>query len=286
MPSPMDIAAFCGLAVLQGVLVVLPRQVGLAALARLRSPGWALVLPGALIVGTFGVLAVPDGATDLAVLAAVTTPVLVGISVIGVVRGRRWIWLAALPALTVGALALHSWPSQLATSALTALACLAVGAGLVRLTPLPWLAAGAAAMCVVDAVLLASGFGQPAAHQLELALSNSALPQFHRAQLGSMNRDYPDLVLAAVLGCALAGHARRQLTGGVLVAVLSAANGIFLLVASILPATVPVGVAAVVLVMLERRGSRTRRRRPARDGLQPAGLQHPTRWPEVNPAEA
>jgi hypothetical protein len=34
---------------------------------------------------------------------------------------------------------------------------------------------------------------------METALSHSALPEFDRAQLGPISRDYPDLVLAAVL---------------------------------------------------------------------------------------
>jgi hypothetical protein len=64
-------------------------------------------------------------------------------------------------------------------------------------------------------------------------------------------------VLAAVLGTALAGHA-RQLTAAVLVAVFASANGLFFLVADILPGTVPLGVAAAVVVVLEWRGARTR----------------------------
>jgi hypothetical protein len=283
MPTLADIVAYCSLAALQGVLVVLPRPVGSAALARLRSPGWAVVLPGALMVGTFGVLAVPHGATGLAVLAAITTPVLVGVAVMGIVRGRRWVWLAALPVLSAGAVTHHAWPSQLATSALTALGCLTVGAALVRLTPLAWLAGGIAAMCIVDVALLASGVGQPAAHQLETALAHSALPEFHRAQLGSISKDYPDLVLAATLGSALAGNA-RQLTAAVLVVVLSCANGVFFLVAHIVPGTVPVGVAAGMVVLLERRSRRTPR--PARAGLQPPAVRHSKPWPEVEPAEA
>ncbi len=104
---------------------------------------------------------------------------------------------------------------------------------------------------------------------MESALSHSALPELDRAHLGSIRRDYPDLVLAAVLGSALAGHA-RQLTGGVLVAVLSAANGVLFLVATVLPATAPIGVAALVLVALERR----------------PGVRLSTRWHEAEPAEA
>ena len=281
--EPGDIVAYCSLAALQGVLVVLPRPVGLAALARLRSPGWAVMLPGALMVGTFGVLGVPHGATELAVLAAIATPLLVAVAVIWVIRGRRGVWFAALPVLSAGAVTLDSWPSELATSALAALGCLAVGAALVRLMPLPWLAGSIAAMCIVDAALLATGVGQPAAHQLEIALAHSPLPEFHRAQLGSINRDYPDLVVAATLGSALAGSA-RQLTAGVLVAVLGSANGALFLVADILPATVPVGAAAAVVVLVERR--RTRTRRAARASLQSPAVRRSTRWPEVEPAEA
>jgi len=283
MPSPGFLIAYCSLAVLQGVLVMLPRAVGSTASARLRSPGWAAVLPGALMVGTFGVLAVPHGAAGLAVLAGITMPVLVGVAVMGIVRGRRGIWLAALPVLGTGAVALHSWPSDLATTALTALGCLTVGAALVRLTPLPWLAGGIAAMCVMDVALLATGVGQPAAHQLETALAQSALPEFHRAQLGSVTKDYPDLVVAAMLGSALAGHA-RQLTAALLVAGFSSANGVFFLVADMLPATVPVGVAAAVVIWLERRSGRTRR--AARSSLKPPAVRPVRRWPEVDPAEA
>jgi hypothetical protein len=274
MPSPGDIVAYCSLAALQGVLVALPRPSGSAIWSRLRSPGWALLLPGALMVGTFGVLAVPHGATGLAALAEVATPVLVGPAVLGVVRGPRQAWLIAVPLLGASALALHSWPAALAASLLTALGCLTLGAALVRLTPLPWLVAGIAAMCIVDVALLATGVGQPAAAQLETALRHSGLPEFHRAQIGSMNRDYPDLVLAAVLGTALAGHARQR-TAALLVAILASANGLFFLVADMLPATVPLGVAAVAVIALERRRGRTRepsaqrRRAPAVRG--PAG---------------
>jgi hypothetical protein len=283
MPDPGDLVAYCCLAALEGALVLLPRPSGSAVWGRLRSPLWALVLPSGLMVGTFGVLDVPHGATGLALLAAAATPVLAPLAVMGVVRGPRRAWLAAL--LVVGAaMALHSWPGQLAATALTALGCLTLGAVLVRLTPLRWLAAGIAAMCVVDVVLLATGVGQPAAHQLELALSNSGLPEFHRAQIGSMNRDYPDLVLAAVLGAVLAGSARQQ-TAAVLVTVLASANGLLFLVADILPATVPLGVAAILVLALERR-SRRRRSRRLRGAMPQLGVPATRRPGAARPMEA
>jgi hypothetical protein len=270
MLSPGEIVAYCTLAVLQCVLVMLPRAPGPAGWDRLRSPAWALVLPGALIVGTFGVLAVPGSATWLAVLATVATPVLVALAVLGVVRGSRRLWLAVVAALGVAAVTLDSWPADLAASVLTALGCLTLGAALTRVTPLPWLAAGIAAMSILDVALLATGIGQPAAAQLGAALSHSALPSFHHAQLDGVTKDYPDLVLTAVLATTLAGHA-RQLTAAVLVSALVCANGVFFLVAHMVPGTVPVGIAGVVVAVLERRSETTRRTMPA--GQRLAGVQ-------------
>jgi hypothetical protein len=239
------VLSFCTLASLQGALVVLPRPRNRGRQSRLRSPAWALVLPGALIVGTFGVLAVPGSAAALALLAAVATPVLGALAVLHVVPGHRLAWLAAVPTVAAAALALHSWPAALAASLLTALGCLALGAMLVRLTPVPWLVLGIAVMCVVDVVLIASGPGQPASDQMALALSHSPIPALHHAQIGSFTGDYPDLVLASVLGAALAGDA-RQLRAGVLVAAMVSASGLLFTVADILPGTVPVAVAAAV----------------------------------------
>lgn len=253
--TPAAMGAYCTLAVLQGLLVALPRPGHAPIWDRLRSPGWALVLPGSLLVGTFGVLAFPGFAAALAVLALVTTPVLAWLAVTGVARGPRRVWLIALLALTVAVGALSSWPEALATSIVTGLGCLALGAALVRLTPMRWLAAGIAAMCVLDVALLATGIGQPAAVLLNHALSDSHLPDFHRAQLGSITKDYPDLVLTAVLGNTLAGS-RRQRTAALLVTLLASANGLLFLVADMLPATVPIGVAGAVVIALERRGSR------------------------------
>jgi hypothetical protein len=46
------------LALLEEAIVALPRGDALERLPRLRSPAWAGSLPGAIIVGTFGVRAV------------------------------------------------------------------------------------------------------------------------------------------------------------------------------------------------------------------------------------
>jgi hypothetical protein len=58
-----NVMADVGLATIEGALVALPCPAALERLRRLRSPARALLAPGSLIVGTFGVLALPLLAT-------------------------------------------------------------------------------------------------------------------------------------------------------------------------------------------------------------------------------
>jgi hypothetical protein len=131
--------AYAGLGVVDGALVALPRSAAPVRPERLRSPAWALLLPLMLVVGTFGVLGLPAMANGLALLAGVATPALAGIAVVAVVHGGRR-RLLLVPAALVLAATLSGWPGQLAASLVTALGCLTLGTGLVRLTPAPWLA--------------------------------------------------------------------------------------------------------------------------------------------------
>ncbi len=241
----LSFSAFATLATITGALVALPAPAALGRLARLRSPAWALLAPGSLLVGTFGVLAMPSLATGLAILAAAATPVLAAIAVVGVVhRGRR----ALLPvpvALGAVALAGSGVAAQLAASLLTALGCLTLGAAIVRLTPARWLRLGVLAMAAVDVILLAIGIGQPAMTLLHEA-SAGVGPVFHRAQLGPMSLDYPDLVLAAVLGGVVAGRA-VQARAATLVAILATINGALFAFVDVLPATVPIVLALILI---------------------------------------
>jgi hypothetical protein len=240
-----NVIAFVTLATIQGALVALPSPTALGRLARLRSPAWALVAPGSLLVGTFGVLAMPSFATGLAILAAAATPALAAIAVVGVVRRRQRALLLAPLALGALALAGGGVPAELAATLLTALGCLTLGAAIVRLTPAHWLRRGVLAMALVDVILLAAGIGQPAATLLNHASAGIG-PVFHRAELGPMSMDYPDLVLAAVLGGLVAGRA-LQARAAALAAMLATANGALFAVADIVPATGPIVLALILL---------------------------------------
>lgn len=252
--------AYVALAAIQGALVALPCPTALERLRRLRSPLWTIVPPGALLVGTFGVLALPSLATGLAALAAIATPAMAAIAVAAVVHGRRRCLLVLPAALGAAAVLASGWPGQLAASLVVALACLTLGAALASVTPGRWLRLGVFSMAAVDVLLLGAGVGQPSAALLNDAMADGPLPAFHHAELGTMSKDYPDLVLAAVVGGIVAGQP-TQVRTAIVVGILAAAYGGLFAVADMLPATVP---TALVLALVEWgpvARSRPRRRR-------------------------
>ncbi len=246
-------AAVIALATLEGALVALPRADAFEPLRTLRSPAWAALLPGSILAGTFAPLAIPSMALGLVVMAGVMTPVLATVAVLEVVRGprvraSRLALLAVAFALAVIAALISGWAGQISATALTALGCLALGTALARLIPSRWFVFGVLGMCLADVALLASGIGHSAATLMATATADVHGPVFSQAGIGRVTTDYPDLVLAAVLGGFLAGR-HRQLIAAVLVTTIGAAYGLLLLpIAHLLPATVPI---ALTLILLE-----------------------------------
>ena len=233
-------------ALLQGALVALPRGNALGSLGRLRSPAWAAVLPGCIVVGTFGPLGAHSFALGLILLAAVATPPLAAVTVVAVARGPRAA-LVALAAATALVAAFASGASgQLSATILTALGAMAVGAALARLIPARWVLAAFACMSVIDIVLLAVGIGQPAAAIVAHAAGNIPGPVFDHAHIGRVVLDYPDLVLPAVLGGFLAGQ-RGQFRAALLVTVLAAVSLVVAPPHTMWPATVPVAATLLAL---------------------------------------
>jgi hypothetical protein len=223
------------------------------------------------VIGTFGPLGAHSFALGMILLAALATPPLVAVAVVGVVRGPRTATVAL--ALVAGVLATFAGGlgGQLSATVLTALAALALGAALARLIPAGWVLAGFACMCGVDVALLAAGIGQPAAADLARAAGHLPGPVFDHAQLGPISLGYPDLVLAAVLGGFVAGQ-RGQRCAAALVTVLAAASLLLAPPNAVWPATVPV---AATLTALRAMGcfrcARARRR----------GLGLPDVWGEL-----
>lgn len=265
--------AVIALATLEGSLVALPRADAFAPLRSLRSPAWAALLPGSIVAGTLVPLVMPSMALGLVLMAGVMTPLLATIAVLEVVRGPRMAFLVAAAVLAVTAALLSGWAGQISATALTALGCLALGTALARLIPSQWFVLGVVGMCLADVALLASGVGQSAATLMATATANAHGAVFSQADIGRVSTDYPDLVLAAVLGGFLAGR-HRQLLAAALVTAVGAAYGLLLLpIAPLLPATVPIGLALLLLeVSAKRRASRTGRLSRARTGAPASAL--------------
>jgi hypothetical protein len=239
------------LATIEGGLVALPRADALAQLNRLRSPAWAALLPGSILVGTFAPLAGPSLARALVALAAVATPALAVVAILTVIRGPKPALIAAGLGLALGAARVTGWLGETSDSLVTALGCLALGAALVRLIPVKWMLVGVVCMCAADVVLLMSGAGETASQVMAGATASVHLPTFDQAAFGPIATDYPDLVLAGVLGGFLAGQ-RYQGRAAMLLIALAAGSGMLLPVVGWLPATVPVTVAFVIFCLEHR----------------------------------
>jgi len=252
-------------AVLQGALVMMPRAAPLPRLARLRSPRWAVVLPGSIIFGTFGLLLLPPLAFGVVFLAAVTTPALALIAVLWVTRGRVLVLPIAAVAAGLATLAVGAGGHD-GTSLITALACLTVGTALQRLIPGRWLLIGVLAMAAADVTLLAAGVGYHQTALLAAAMNSFPGPRFTGARIGAIAIGYPDLVLVALLGASVAGT-RYQTRAALLVIALAIGLDSLLTRGVLLPATVPSALALIVVSWL-RRSDHRRAGRPA--DLRPA----------------
>jgi hypothetical protein len=249
--SVSGLIAVVALATLEGALVALPRHDALEQLGRLRSPIWAALLPGSIVLGTFGVLALPSMAVVLAVLAGVATVLLTAVAMLTVARGPRTPLLLTATALALTAGLMSGWIGELSATVLTALGCLPVGVALVRLIPNRWVVGGVLCMCAVDVALLAAGVGQSAGAIMADATTHIRAPAFDRASIGPITIDYPDLVLASLLG-GFAARDGTQRRAAVLVTTLAAGYGMVLPLTDTLPATVPIGLVFILLRWRQR----------------------------------
>lgn len=237
------IASVLAIALLQGALVALPRRDALVGLTSFRSPVWALVLPGLIIVGTFGLVLVPSGAMDLLTAATFATPPLAGLAAIAVVRKH----LASGAFLLIAAAGMcavlcHGVIGQVGASLVTACGAMLVGTAIVRLLPGRWLLAAVAVMCLADLVLMNTGVGRLSSHVMDSATLHFHGPSFDTADIGTIITEYPDMLLAAVIGAFVAGRPDQRRTALLVVACVGSYDLLLLLSASI-PATPPLCIA-------------------------------------------
>jgi hypothetical protein len=270
--SPSDLTLVC----LQGLLVLVPARTRRLPSSRLLG----ISIPAAALVVGVGLAQAGGGASFLAALAAIATPVLAALA--GFARGCPRPWL---PALFVPPLYLLAWlaPDAIAGEsagvALIAAACLAVTALVAAVAPAGWLKAGLVLLVLLD-VYLVWGDRQvgPAVTALDAAATPTVLgrhlPSLQQVQLGSTQLGWLDLAAPALLGIIVVPRVRAALATGLAAALWS----LLLFATSPIPATPPVlaGLAAASRRFTEPRTRAGGRFRARSAGLAPRS--GPGRW--------
>jgi hypothetical protein len=256
MPSFAVSISILGL--VQAALVALPGRLPELPLGGLRSRWWALVPAMSIVVVIVAVNFYEGSATFLTYLALVAVPPLAALSLGLLVRGARPPWaLAVVPLFALAWAAPDALAGEAAATALSALACVALGWMLVSVVPALWLRLGIYAMAAVDTWLVASDLLQGPNSVLSVASPAADLPRLQAVHFGSAAMGFGDLFVAALVGCLLATTsrpaARGQLCAAILVAVLALGFDLLFFAVDSLPATVPVAVA--LALVQSRRGS-------------------------------
>ena len=264
------------LSIVQGALVALPAPLRDRRLAGLRSGRWALIPPLSVVGFVFITRAAESASADgLTYLALVAVPLLAALALGGLARGARgWAALAVIPLFALAWADRGNLPGQAAALLLTGLSCVSLGVLLAAVTPPRWLAWGIILMAFADAALVTSDLLQRPNDALNAAHPVAGLPRLQSGVLGSAVMGYGDLFIAAALGALLASELglAEQLRAAVLVAVLALLFDLLFLTINELPATVPVALALVLIVLRRRRrglqplpaAPSARRLRPAR----------------------
>lgn len=248
------------LSLFQAVLVALPR--GREPFAWMpRSPWWALVPAGSIVVVVFGIELAPDSADLLTWLALLAVPPLAAFALGWLVRGGTPTWaLAAAPLFVLAWAVPDALAGETAATLLSGLACIALGWLLVCVVPGHWLRWGIYAMAAIDTALIAADLLQGPSGVLSAA-APADLPRLQVLEFGTARMGFGDAFVAATAGCLLALPAdgpktgarlpfsarRRQLWGAGLVGVLGLGFDLFFFAVDTLPATVPVAIALALV---------------------------------------
>jgi hypothetical protein len=248
------------LSLAQGVLVALPGAIAGGLPARLRSRRWAVIPPLSVIAFVFGARAAEHtSAQGLTYLALGAVPVLAALALVWLLwdapASHRRRGLLVLPLFALAWADRTGLAGEAAALALSALSCVALGVLLATVTPPRWLAAGIVAMAIADTTLVVSDLLQRPNNALNAAHPAAGLPQLQNALFGSAVMGYGDLFIAGALGGLLAATVGRslQLRAAAITAILALAFDLLFFAVDELPATVPVALALVLVVLSRRR---------------------------------
>ncbi len=253
------------LSLTQGALVALPGTLSIPWLQRRRSRLWAAIPPLSVIVFVLVARAAEQAsAQSLTYLALVAVPVLAALALGWWSHGARPVFALLAPALFVLAWVDRSGlAGEAAATVLSALSCAALGALLAAVTPPRWLAVGIVLMACADTALVVSELLQHPNEVLNSAHPLAGLPKLQAETFGSAAMGYGDLFVAGLLGGLLArgwpsrgeGRSARvlQLRAAALVTVLALAFDLLFFTVDELPATVPVAMGLILVVLAVRR---------------------------------
>jgi hypothetical protein len=200
----------------------------------------------AVVIGAIEIS--PTSADALTYVALVAVPPLAAFALAALVRGSRPVWALAVVALFALAWASpHSLAGEAAATALSGLACVALGWLLVCGVPARWLRFGVYAMAVIDTIYVSSDLLQGPNAVLNAAAPVAGLPRLQAVHFGSALMGFGDLFVAALVGCLLAAERSRQVEAALLTAVLALAFDLFFFAVDELPSTVPVALALALV---------------------------------------
>jgi hypothetical protein len=264
------------LSLAQGAIVALARPPSALRLSRLRGRRWAVIPPLSVIGFVFVAgTAAHASAQGLTYLALVAVPLLAAAALGWLTpRSRALNALLVLPLFALAWAERGALSGEAAALVLSALSCVTLGVLLAVVTPPRWLAAGVVAMAVADAALVISDLLQRPNDALNAAHPAAGLPKLQNAVFGSALIGYGDLFIAGVLGALLASTLGRssQLRAAGLAAALALAFDLLFFLVDELPATVPVALTLIVVIVRRRRSAhRGRARAPQVSAEHPRG---------------
>jgi prepilin signal peptidase PulO-like enzyme (type II secretory pathway) len=224
-------------------------------LVRVKSAAWALVPVASIVLAVVAVRATAGAASMLTYLSLAAVPPLAALALARAVRwGRRSLAFLVIPLFAVSWMARSSIAGQAAAVALSILACVALAVLLTQVAPVRWLKIGIVLTAVGDVAMIGAHYLQPAQDLLNFATPSFDLPAFQRVLFSGVVMGFGDFFLAALLGAVLAVEgARYQGRAALITFGMALVFDLLFIAIPVLPATVPV---AVALLVVERRGRR------------------------------
>jgi len=240
----------------QALLVLLPGAGIPAWLERFKTKLWALIAPVSIALVVAAIALVPEVADGLTWFALLLVPPGAVLALGWAMRGAKPVYgLIAVAGFAVALMDVDSPAGEGAAAFLTALSCITVGRLLAGLVPAAPLKLGIVAMAVIDFILVFGNQLQGPNATLNAAVPAPGLPQLQFLDVTWARMGYGDVFVAGLLGGILAAERKRQAPAALLVFVLCCAWDLLFLHFNTLPATVPIGVAIIVLELKDRASS-------------------------------